>query len=150
MVRAFGIGSVPNSESQIDDLDEEVGAEHAFGPDCVEIGERFFRGRFLVGLARGFQFLNAIAGGYEHVAEFGQVGLIAEGAMAGNDFRVVVGERQRFVGRRNHAIDFAAAAGVDYGVNAVEKGVTHVDDVGLFVVNVDVGIGVGRRKVLER
>jgi hypothetical protein len=49
-----------NSKRQIDDLDELVGVDHAFAPDGIEIGERFFRDGFLSRFSRGLQFLNTI------------------------------------------------------------------------------------------
>src|SRR5580658_4231208 len=65
-------------QGQIDDLDKEVAAEHAFGPGGVEIGERLGGGSFLVGFAGSFQFLDAVDDGDEHVARTGEVGFVAE------------------------------------------------------------------------
>ncbi len=94
-------------------LDELVGADDAIAPDGVEIGERLFRDGFQGGFSRGLQFLNAIAGGDEHVPEFREVRFVAERAVPRNNLGVIAGERENFVGGRNHAADFAAGAGID-------------------------------------
>jgi hypothetical protein len=86
-----------NSKRQIDDLDELVGVDHAFAPDGIEIGERFFRDGFLSRFSRGLQFLNTIAGGLEHVPEFRQVRFVAERAVPGNNLGVIAGERENFI-----------------------------------------------------
>ena len=137
-------------KGQIDDLDEEIAAEHALSPSSVEIGERLGSGGLLNGFSRGLQFLNAIPRGNEHVAVLCEVGFIAERTVAGDDFGVIAGERENFVGSCDHAVEFAAGARVDEGIKAVEKSVAHVDDVGFFEMNVDVGIRMGGGKVLER
>src|ERR1700737_3376505 len=62
-----------DSKGEIGDLDEQVGVEHTFAPDGVEVGERFFCDGFLDGFSRGLQLLNAIAGGDKHVPEFRKV-----------------------------------------------------------------------------
>src|SRR6266478_9238027 len=81
-----------DSEREIDDLDELVGVEDAFAPDGVEIGERLFRGGFVGGFSRGLQFLHAIAGGDEHVAEFREARFVAERAVPRNNLSVIAGE----------------------------------------------------------
>src|SRR5260370_39917108 len=89
-----------DSEREIDDLDELVGVEDAFAPDGVEIGERFFRDGFLGGFSGGLQFLHAIAGGGEHVAEFREAGFVAERAVPRNNFGGLASERAGFMGWR--------------------------------------------------
>src|SRR6266852_3686559 len=67
-----------DSEREVGDLDELVGVEHAFAPDGIEIGERLFCDGFVGGFSGRLQFLYAIAGGDEHVAEFREVRFVAE------------------------------------------------------------------------
>ncbi len=132
--------SAGDSERQIEDLDELVAVDDAFAPDGFEIGERLFRDGFLGGFSRGLQFLNAIAGGDEHVPGFREVRFVAERAVPRNNLGVIAGERENCVGGGNHAIDFAARAGVDIGIHAVEKRVAHLNHVGLLKMNVDVRV----------
>src|SRR5260370_21489302 len=126
-----------DSEREIDDLDERVGVEQAVAPDGVEIGERLSRDGFLGGFSRGLQFLHAIAGGDEHVAEFRELRFAAERAVPRNNLGVIAGERENFVGGGNHAGDFAACTGVDVGIHAVEEDVAHMDDGGVLKMSVD-------------
>ncbi len=70
--------------------------------------------------------------------------------MARNDLGIVIGQRENRVGRRNHASDLAAGSGIDEGIEAVEKSVSHVNDVGLLEANVNIRVCVRRSKVLER
>src|SRR6266404_8518687 len=90
-------------------------------PDGVEVGERLFRDGFLGGFSRGLQFLHAIAGGDEHVAEFREVRFVAERAVPRNNLSVIAGERENFVGGRDHAGDCTARAGVDEGYMPLKK-----------------------------
>src|SRR5260370_42277145 len=131
-----------DSEREIDDLDELVGVEQAFAPDGVEIGEGLFRDGFLGGFSGGLQFLHAIAGGDEHVAEFREAGFVAERAVPRNNFGVIAGEREDFIGGGDHAGDIAAGTGGDVGMHAVYKGVAHVDYFGLLKIKLDVLVGV--------
>src|SRR5260370_36223232 len=72
-----GKSSAADSERQIEDLDELVAVDDAFAPDGFEIGERPFRDGFQDGFSSGLQFLNAIAGGDEHVPGFREVRFVA-------------------------------------------------------------------------
>src|SRR5258705_173523 len=94
--------SAGDSERQIDDLDELVAVDDAFAPDGFEIGERLFRDGFLGRVSRGLQFLNAIAGGDEHVPGFREVHFVAERAVPRNNLGVIAGEREDFVGGGDH------------------------------------------------
>jgi hypothetical protein len=105
-----------------------------------EIGERPFRDGFQGGFSSGLQFLNALAGGDEHVPRFREVRFVAEWAVPGNNLRSVISERENCVGSGNHAIDFAARTGVDVGIQAVEKRVAHLNHVDLLKMNVDVRV----------
>src|SRR6201984_1932644 len=96
------------SKHQIDNLDKLIAVDDAFTPDWIEIGERLFRDSFLGGFPRGPQFLDAIARSDEHVPEFREVLFVAERAVPRNDPRVVVRERENFIGSGNRAIDVAA------------------------------------------
>src|SRR6202521_4324535 len=139
-----------DSERQIDDLDPLVRVDDAFAPDRVEIGERLFRNGFLGGFSRGLQCLNAIARSDEHVPEFREVRFVAERAVPRNNLGGIAGERENFVGGGNHAGDCAARIGVDVGIYAVEKRVTHRNNVGLVKMNVEVRVRMCGSKMLER
>lgn len=136
-------------ESEIDDLDEDVAVEEAFAPIGLEIGEGLCGDGFLGGFAGGLQLLDAVAGGDEHLAEFGEVRFIAERTVAADDLSVIIGERQNLVGSGDHAADFAAGAPVDVRIDAIEKSVTHLDDVGFLKMNEDVRVRVRGGKVFE-
>src|SRR5712672_3785798 len=82
LVRKYSAG---DSERQIDDLDELVAVDDAFAPDGFEIGERLFRDGFQGGFSSGPQFLNAIAGGDEHVPGFREVRFVGERAVPRNN-----------------------------------------------------------------
>jgi hypothetical protein len=95
----------------MDDFDELVAVDDASTPDAVEIGEWLFRNGFLGGFSRGLQFLNAIAGGDEHVPEFREVRFVAERAVSRDNLGVIVGERENFVAGGNIAGDCATVPG---------------------------------------
>src|SRR5258707_14346646 len=85
----------------------------------------------------------------QHVPKLGQIGFVAQRAMARNDLGVVVGQGENFVGGVNHPVDFSAGAGVDDRVKAVKKSIAHVNHVGLLEVNVDVRVGVRGLEILQ-
>src|SRR4051812_7107065 len=107
-----------------------------------------FSDGFLGGFSRGLQFLNAIARSDEHVPEFREVRFVAERAVPWNNLGVIAGERENLAGGGNHAGDFAARAGVDVGIHAVEKRVAHLNHIGLLKMNVDVRVRMRGSKVL--
>jgi len=80
-----------------------------------------FRDGFQYGFTSGLQFLNAIAGGDEHVPEFREVRFVAERAVPATNLGVIAGERENLVGGGNIASDCATRTGVDVGIHAVEK-----------------------------
>ena len=83
----------------------------------------------------------------QHVAEFLQLGAIADRlAMAGNDDRAVGRRRQVGVGRPDRAVDAAAGRIVDERIDAVPERVAGMHDVGLERSDRDVAVGVGRRR----
>src|SRR6266849_6732748 len=147
LVRKYSAG---DSERQIEDVDPLVAVDDAFAPDGFEIGERLFRGGFLGGFSRRFQFLNAIARSDEHVPGFREVRFVAERSVPRNNLGIIVRERENFVGSGDHTVDIAARTGVDVGIHAVEKRVGHRNHVGLLKMNVDVRIRMRGSKVLER
>ena len=70
--------------------------------------------------------------------------------MPRNNLRVIVGERENFVGGGNHTGDFPARTGVDVGIHPVEKQVGHLNHVGILKMNVDVRVRVRGSNVLQR
>jgi hypothetical protein len=59
-------------------------------------------------------------------------------------------QRQNFPRGNKHPFHFSAGAEVDDRVNAVKKGITHVNHVGILEVNVDVRVGMRRLEILQQ
>src|SRR5579864_1349697 len=137
-------------ERCVQDLHEHVAVEEAFAPSVLQVGKRLGGYGFLRGFSGGLQLPDALARGDEHVAELGEVGLVPQRPVAGDDFHRVVRERQNFVRCSDHSIHAAAGDGINVGIEAVEECVAHVDDVGFLKVDEDVRVGVSGRKVLQR
>jgi len=72
-------------------------------------------------------------------------------AVPRNNLGIIVGERENFVGGGQFMpVILPPVTGVDVGIHAVEKRVTHLNHVGLLKMNVDVRIRMRGSKVLER
>ncbi len=95
------------------------------------------------GLALLFEVGDFVADGGEHVEGVGELLLVADGAVAGDDDGGVGSGGEVAFGGSDHAVDVAAGGVVDEGVGAVEPGVAGVEDVGIEEVDGDVGVGVG-------
>jgi len=121
-------------------------ADEGFGflaPLFVVGGGGFGGDGLLQGLALFFEFSDVIASADEHVTELGELGFVADRAVARDDDRAVGDGGEIFLGSGDHAVDVASAGVVDEGIEAVEPGVAGVEDVGFGEVDGEVGIGVG-------
>ena len=75
-----------------------------------------------------------------------QVGLCCHHAVARNDFRLIIGDGQHFVGGSNKASDVTAATGVDKRETYPEhKQITHVNDIGFGPIDDRVAVSVACR-----
>src|SRR5262249_15923312 len=98
----------------------------------------------------GFQLLDAFLDSDEHVAGLDEVGFGAKRPVSRDDLRFAVDERKDFLVRGNHAAERPAGTGIDEGIHRVEKGVAEVNNIGLLEMDIDVGVGVCGREMLER
>ena len=69
--------------------------------------------------------------------------LVTDRAVAGNDNRSGVRHLERPIRRKDHPINTAARRVVDERVEAVEPGITRVQNIRVLEVNGDIGVGVG-------
>src|SRR6266404_3966644 len=67
--------------------------------------------------------------------------------MAGNNLGGIIGQRDTFGSRRDHAVDLASRAGIEEWIHSVEPSVSHVQDVAALVVDVNVRVRVRGREV---
>ena len=86
-------------------------------------------------------------GGDQHVAENHEVGFGGEWAVAGNDLGGVVGNGQHFFRCGDESIGCTTAGIINKRIEAIEKCVTHVDDIGFTEKDDAVAIGVRARHV---
>ncbi len=90
-----------------------------------------------------------VSDGGEHVERVGELGFVADGAMAGDDDGGGGSGGEVALGGADHAVDIAAGGVVDEGIGAVEPGVAGMEDVGIGEMDGDVGVGVGGVVMLE-
>jgi len=137
------------SDALVDELDEHLGGDEAFAELGVELGGGFGGYGFVGGFALLLEGGDFLADGGEHVEGVGELGLVADGAVAGDDDGGVGPGGEIALSGADHAVDVAAGGVVDEGVGAVEPGVAGVEDVGFGEVDRDVGVGVGGVVMLE-
>ncbi len=140
---------VAGSNPLIDELDEHLWGDEAFGEFGVELGGWLGGYGVVGGLALLLEVGDLVSNGGEHVEGVGELGLVADGTVAGDDDGGGGSGGEVALGGADHAVDVAAGGVVDEGIGAVEPGVAGVEDVGVGEVDGDVGVGVGGIVVLE-
>ncbi len=78
-----------------------------------------------------------------------QLGPVAQRAVAGDDFGLLISEAEGQFHGPDHALDGAAAVEVDVGVESVEEDVPHVEHVADREVHDAVAVGVAARHVVH-
>ena len=146
----FWFWCVVGLDASVDEAGEGVGWDDTSGGVFgVEAGGGFGCDGFFNGLALFFESGDVVADGDEHLVVGGELGFVAHGAVAGDEDGLVVGAGEGEGGGGDHAVNVASGGVVDEGIDAVEPGVTGVDDVGVGEVDGDVGVGVGGVEVGE-
>lgn len=136
-------------DALVDEFDEHLRGDEAFAELVVELRGGFGGDDGVYRLALLFEGGDVLADGGEHVEGLGELGLVAYGAMAGDDDGGVGSGGEIAFSGADHAVDVAAGGVVDEGVSAAEPGVAGMENIGVSEVDGDVGIGVGRIVVLE-
>jgi len=134
----------------VDQPGEEAGVDDELPPFRIECRSRFGRDRLVTRPPLFFQRRDVVPDGNQHVAEFLELGLVADGlAVTWNDDGVVCRRRQIGVGRGDHSVDAAAGRIIDERINAVPESVTDVNDVGLGEGDGDVAVGMRRPIIFQ-
>jgi hypothetical protein len=97
-----------SSEGGVDQRDEVLGRDDRPAPGSVEICGGFGGENFFQCFPGGLFLLDAVARGDEHIAVSHQGGLVAQGAVAGDNLGVVVGQAQRLGDAGDDTVDATA------------------------------------------
>ena len=136
---ALGMGL----DALVDEAGEGFRVDEAFAVGGVVFGGGFCGDRLLYGVALFLESGYGIADGDEHQVVGGELGFVADGAVAGDEDGVLGAGGQVALGGADHAVDVSSGRVVDEGEGPVEPGVAAMEDVGVGEECGDIGIGVG-------
>src|SRR5450755_3959958 len=126
----------------VDQPGEEAGVDDELPPFRIECRGRPGRDRLVTRPPLFFQRRDVVPDGNQHVAEFPELGLVADRlAVTWNDDGIVCRRRQIGVGRGDHSVDAAAGRIIDERINTVPESVPYVNDIGLGEGDGNVAVG---------